>query len=84
MDIAWFASLRRRYYPAAATASEAREVAHQLTEHGRFNLGPRAVRGGADGDSSLTFCFFEASEDGIRFVLNEPGAARPARRAPAR
>ena len=74
-DIAWYASLRRRYYPVAATASDAREVGHRLTEHGRFNLGPRAVRGGGAGDdSSLTFCFFAASEDGIRFMLSQPRA----------
>jgi hypothetical protein len=74
VDVAWYASLRRRYYPQAAADNAPNEVAHRLTEHARFNLGPRAVRGGAAGDSSLTFCFFEASEDGIRFMLSEPTA----------
>jgi len=75
VDIDWYASLRRHYYPEAAAESEPREIAHRMTERGRFNLGPRAVSGGgAGGDSSLAFCFFEASEDGIKLVMNEPAA----------
>jgi hypothetical protein len=71
VDDEWFASLRRRYYPEAARAQEPQEVAQRLTPHGRFNLGPRAISGGP-GDSSLTFCYFAAGEDGIHLMLSEP------------
>ncbi|MGH7742424.1 MAG: hypothetical protein ACRENS_10420, partial [Candidatus Eiseniibacteriota bacterium] len=65
--------LRRRYYPAAAAESAPQEIAHRMTSAGRFNLGPRAIRSGDGRDSSLTFCFFAAAEDGIHFVMSEPG-----------
>ena len=74
VDVAWYASLRRHYYPEAAAENAPNEIANRLTHHARFNLGPRAIRGGAGTDSSLTFCFFEAAEDGIRLVLSEPGS----------
>src|SRR6267378_1731835 len=72
VDDDWFASLRRRYYPAAALASEPHEIGHRLTPNGRFNLGPRAISGGAAGDSTLRFCYFAAAENGIHLMLSEP------------
>ena len=82
VDEEWFAALRRRYFPVAATASEPQEVARRLTPHGRFNLGPRAISGGHASDSTLTFCYFAAGENGIHLVLSEarPRGARRERR----
>ncbi len=82
VDEAWFAGLRRAYYPVAATARDPQEVARRLTPHGRYNLGPRAIRAGNDTDSSLTFCYFSAGENGIHLMLSEPrrGGGRRERR----
>ena len=73
VDEDWFASLRRHYYPAAALCSEPQEIAHRLTPQGHYNLGPRAISGGSASDSSLSFCYFAAGENGIHLTVNEPG-----------
>jgi WD40-like Beta Propeller Repeat len=74
VDTDWFESIRRHYYPQAALTSEPKEVAQRMTPHGRYNLGPRVVPEGgpAGSDSLLTFCWFEAGEDGIHLMLSEP------------
>jgi hypothetical protein len=72
-DDAWFENLRRRYYPVAATAHEPAEIADRLTLRGHFNLGPRSIRSGDDSDSTLTFCYFAAGENGIHLTVSEPG-----------
>jgi Tol biopolymer transport system component len=46
IDQAWFNEVRRRYYPVVATTSHAAEVAHRLTHHGFYNLGPRILPSG--------------------------------------
>ncbi|MBI1798201.1 MAG: PD40 domain-containing protein [Candidatus Eisenbacteria bacterium] len=82
VDEEWFESLKRRYYPVAAIAHQPQEVARRLTPHGRFNLGPRAMRDGDGADSTLAFCWFEAGENGIHLMLSEPrkGGGRHERR----
>ncbi len=77
LDEAWFADLRRRYYPIIAQASAAAEVAERMTRRGSYNLGPRALpagagRDGALADTALSFCYFAAGEAGVDLMLNEP------------
>ncbi|HTM57018.1 MAG TPA: hypothetical protein VL123_01235 [Candidatus Udaeobacter sp.] len=72
VDEEWFASLRRHYYPVAATAQEPQEMSRRMTLHGHYNLGPRAIAEGAKNDSTLTFCYFAAGENGIHLVVSEP------------
>ncbi|HVP15663.1 MAG TPA: hypothetical protein VMS88_08965, partial [Terriglobales bacterium] len=71
-DQDWFDSLKRRYYPAIEHASPVAGVAQRLTPHGHYNLGPRVVPDAAPGDTSLSFCYFAASENGIDLMVSEP------------
>ena len=73
-DEQWFDSLRRRYYPAIATARPVKEVAPRLTRRGHYNLGPCVLPGPVAADTSLRFCYFAASENGIDLVLSRPTA----------
>lgn len=75
LDGEWFEAERRRYFPVVATANEVSEVAHRLTPHGEYHLGPRAMPGGS-ADSTLRFCWFEASESGVDLMLSEPHRGR--------
>jgi hypothetical protein len=77
VDEAWFAGLRRRYYPVIAQASSAAEVGGRLTRRGLYNLGPRVLPapphgGGLPPDSALRFCYFAAGDAGVDLMLNEP------------
>ncbi len=77
VDEAWFASLKRRYYPVVALATMTAEVAQRMTRRGSFNLGPRVLpsaRGsdGAPADTALRFCYFAAGESGVDLMLDEP------------
>jgi hypothetical protein len=72
-DAAWFASVRRRYYPAVAERSAAPDVAVRVTPHGSYNLGTRALPGAGPADTALRVCFFAASEGGVDLVIREPG-----------
>ncbi len=77
VDQAWFAGLKRRYYPVVAEAVSAGEVAQRMTRRGQYNLGPRvlpaAARGdGAPADTALRFCYFAAGESGVDLMLDEP------------
>jgi Tol biopolymer transport system component len=80
-DEAWFDALKRRYYPAIATARPVKEVAQKLTMRGHYNLGPCVLPNADPADTSLSFCYFAASENGIDLMLSRPGAkARHERR----
>jgi hypothetical protein len=81
-DEEWFAGLRRRYYPAIATAAPVSQAALRLTPHGRYNLGPCVLPNATPGDTTLRFCYFAAGENGIDLVASLPGdsAARRERR----
>jgi Tol biopolymer transport system component len=72
-DEDWFSAIRRRYYPAVARATNASEVAQPLTRRGHFNLGPRVLPNASPADTSLRFCYFSASENGVDLMINEPG-----------
>ena len=74
-DEAWFESLQRRYYPAVATARSVKEAARQLTLHGHYNLGPCVLPNPDPADTSLSFCYFSASENGIDLMRSRPGPA---------
>jgi Tol biopolymer transport system component len=81
-DEAWFDSLKRRYYPVIGTAPPVRDVAQKLTRRGHYNLGPRVLPNAGSADTSLRFCYFAASENGIDLVVSEPrpGGRRQERR----
>jgi hypothetical protein len=77
VDQAWFAGLRRRYYPVIARASSVADVGLRMSRRGYFNLGPRVLPAppsdvGALPDTALRFCYFAASEAGVDLILNEP------------
>ena len=72
-DQEWFESLRRRYYPVVGWASRPGDLGPRLTHRGRFNLGPRVLPSRRPADSTVTFCYFRAGEEGIQLVLSEPG-----------
>ena len=74
-DEAWFDSLKRRFYPAIATARPVKQVAQKLTLRGHYNLGPCVLPNPDPADTSLRFCYFAASENGIDLMLSRPGAA---------
>jgi hypothetical protein len=81
-DELWFESVRRRYYPAIAEAAPVKDAALRLTRRGRYNLGPCVLPNAVPGDTTLRFCYFAASENGIDLVTSLPGdsAARRERR----
>jgi hypothetical protein len=72
-DEDWFASLRRRYYPAVARASAAAEAGPALTSRGHYNLGPRVLPNADPADTSVRFCYFAASEGAVDLMINQPG-----------
>ena len=77
VDEAWFAGLRRHYFPVVAVARSATEVGRRLTDHGHYNLGARVLPAASPRDSTLPdsllrFCYFAASEAGVDLMLNEP------------
>ena len=73
-DEAWFAGVRRRYLPAVATARPVAEVAQKLTRRGHYNLGPCVLPDADRADTSLSFCYFAASENGIDLMVSRPAA----------
>jgi hypothetical protein len=75
-DEEWFESLRRRYYPVLAGAPPVREAALRLTRQGHYNLGPCVLPNPDPADTSLRFCYFAASENGIDLMVSDPGAGR--------
>ena len=81
-DARWFESVRRRCAAGAAAARPVAEVARPLTRTGHYNLGPRVLPNPSAADTSLRFCYFAASENGIDLMLSEPapGGGRRERR----
>ncbi len=72
-DEAWFDSLKQRYYPAIGSSAPVEDVAQKLGRRGLYNLGPRVLPNAAAADTSLRFCYFAASENGIDLMVSEPG-----------
>src|SRR4029077_2012118 len=70
-DREWFESVRERYYPQITTCATPDKLGPRLTHHGRFNLGPRVLPASTPGDTTLRFCFFSATENGIDLMLSE-------------
>ncbi len=73
LDGEWFDAVKRRYYPAVTAASVPEDVARRLTKRGRYNLGPRVLPAREAADTTVSFCYFAASEAGVDLMLNEPG-----------
>jgi len=71
VDAEWFSDQRRRYFPVVAEAREAGDVARRLSPHGEYHLGPRAMPPGGP-DSTVRFCWFQASEQGVDLMIREP------------
>ena len=71
VDDDWYAAVRRRYLPTVATLHTPSEIGTRLTHHGRFNLGPRVLPGRGGADSTVRFCYFEASESAIDLMISE-------------
>src|SRR5262245_12157337 len=72
VDQEWFQDLERRYFPAVATTSRAREVARPWPQDSRFNLAPRALAPATPGDSALRFCWFEVTDESVDLMVSEP------------
>ena len=72
VDEEWFQDLRRRYYPAVATASTPGESGRRYTRKGSFNLGPRVLPSRSPADTTVRFCYFSAGETAIELKINEP------------
>ena len=72
-DEDWFESVRARYYPTVAELAKPDKLGPRLTHRGRFNLGPRVLPSATPGDTTLRFCYFNASENGIDLMLSEVG-----------
>ena len=73
VDDDWFDTLRARYYPTVATHQKPGDIGRKLTRDGRFHLGPNVLPPASASDTTLRFCYFAASEQGIDLVVNEPG-----------
>ncbi|MFN8587085.1 MAG: hypothetical protein U0704_04720 [Candidatus Eisenbacteria bacterium] len=76
VDDEWFQWLRRRYLPAVATWTRAREVAQPIPQGSRFNLGPRALPGATPADTAVRLCFFEVNDGATDLVVSEPDSGR--------
>ena len=74
-DAEWFGSLKRRYYPAITTSPPVTDVAQKLTLRGHYNLGPCVLPNPDPADTSLRFCYFAASENGIDLMRSQPAGA---------
>lgn len=73
VDDDWFDGIRARYYPTVATHEKPGDRGRQLTRDGRFHLGPNVLPPATPADTTLRFCYFMASEQGIDLVVQEPG-----------
>jgi hypothetical protein len=76
VDEAWFAGLRRRYYPVIAEAVSVSELGPRMSRRGLYNLGPRVLPtppgDGGRADSAIAFCYFAASDGGVDLMVSEP------------
>jgi hypothetical protein len=72
LDDAWYASIKRRYFPAVATAGSVPDVAVRLTPRNVYSLGPRVLPAATPADTALRFCYFAATPGSVDLVLSEP------------
>lgn len=69
VDEAWFASLKRRYYPRVATRRPVKEIARAVTCCGQtFDLAP-TVLPAAPGDSALRLAYLSAEDGSVSLRL---------------
>lgn len=82
VDREWFLAMRRRWWPALASAERPRAYAIPLPQPSRFNLGPRALPAPADTDTTLRVAWFAVNDGAVDLVTSEPakGGGRKIRR----
>ncbi len=69
-DEAWFASIKRRYYPRVATRRPVKEVARPVTCCGEtFDLAPTVLPPAAPGDSTLRLAYLSAEDGAVSLRL---------------
>jgi hypothetical protein len=70
VDEAWFASLKRRYYPRVATRRPVKEIARAVTCCGQtFDLAPTVLPAAAPGDSALRLAYLSAEDGSVSLRL---------------
>ena len=71
LDDEWFESIRVRYYPEVLTRQRPGDVAKDMKQASRFNLGPRALPAAADSDTVIRYCWFSPRDGAVDLLMRE-------------
>ena len=72
VDDEWFQDMKKRYWPAIAETNRPFEVAQQVRQPSRFNLGPRAMPAAAPADTALRLCWFAVDDGAVDLLASAP------------